>query len=128
MATRKDNRNDQAISLSKGQVIRLETESDSLVPVASLPTHPAAKRTKPSGGPADTSKTFEALITALTTLSGQLERERARADQAEAALTEARAAAKAAIEEATALRQDLQRRRSKGLERLGRLVRAWEGE
>jgi hypothetical protein len=128
MATRKDNRNDQAISLSQGQVIRLETESDSLVPVASLPTHPAAKRTKPSGGPADTSKTFEALITALTTLSGQLERERARAYQAEAALAEAQAAQKAATEEAAALRQELQRRRSMGLERLGRLVRAWDGK
>jgi hypothetical protein len=128
MATRKDNRNDQAISLSKGQVIRLGTEPESLVPVPGLSGHPAAKRIKPSGGAADTSKTLEALMTALTTLSGQLERERARAYQAEAALAEAQAAQKAATEEAAALRQELQRRRSMGLERLGRLVRAWDGK
>jgi hypothetical protein len=128
MANRKDNRNDQAISLSKGQVIRLGTELESLVPTGDLSAHSATKRTKASGGPTDTSKTLEALMTALTTLSGQLERERARAYKAEAALVEAQAAQKAATEEAAALRHELQRRRSMGLERLGRLVRAWEGK
>nr|WP_294577180.1 hypothetical protein [uncultured Rhodopila sp.] len=76
----------------------------------------------------DTSAALGALTTALTTLGGQLERERARADKAEAALSEARVAQKAATEEAAALRQELKRRRSTGLRRLGRLARAWEGE
>jgi hypothetical protein len=128
MAKREDNRNDQALSLTKGQVIRLETEPESLVPAGSPSTHPVAKRTKPSGGPVDTSQALEALMTALTTLSGQLERERIRAYKAEAALVEAQAAQRAATEEAAALRQELQRRRSMGLERLGRLVRAWDGK
>src|SRR5689334_12064398 len=128
MANRKENRNDQAISPSKGQVIRLGTEPDSLVPTGSLSAHPTTKRTKPSGGPMDTSQALEALMTALTTLSGQLERERVRAYKAEAALVEAQAAQKAATEEAAALRHELQRRRSMGWERLGRLVRAWEGK
>ena len=65
----------------------------------------------------DTSAALGALTTALTTLGGQLERERARADKAEAALAEARVAQKAAMEEAAALRQELKRRRSTGLGR-----------
>ena len=128
MAKREDNRNDQALSLSKGQVIRLGTEPENLVPTGSLSAHPTTKRAKPSGGATDTSQAFEALMTALTALSGQLERERVRAYKAEAALAAAQAAQKAATEEAASLRQELQRRRSMGWERLGRLVRAWDGK
>ena len=128
MANREDNRNNQAISLTKDRVIRLGAEPGSLVPVDSPSANPAARRTKPPGDPMDTSKALGALTAALTTLGGQLERERVRADKAEAALAEALAAQKAATEETAALRQELKRRRSTGFGRLGRLVKAWEGE
>jgi hypothetical protein len=89
---------------------------------------PTAKRTKPPADPLDSSKALGALTAALATLGGQLERERVRADKAEAALVEARAAQKTAIEEVATLRQELKRRRSAVFGRLGRLVKAWEGE
>jgi hypothetical protein len=129
MANRDDNPNGQAVSLSKGRLIRLGAEPGSLVPADGPSDNRQTRRTKSSGGdPMDTSAALGALTAALTTLGGQLERERARADKAEAALTEARLAQKAAMEEAAALRQEIQRRRSTGLGRLGRLARAWEGE
>ena len=128
MANRDDTPNGQAVSLSKGQLIRLAAEPGSLVPVGGPSDNRPARRTRSSGDPMDASAALGALTTALTTLGGQLERERARADKAEAALAEARAAQKAAMEEAAALRQELKRRRSTGLGRLGRLARAWEGE
>ena len=128
MANRDDNPNGQTVSHSKGQLIRLGAEPGGLVPVDGPSDHRSARRTKASGDPMDASAALGALTTALTTLGGQLERERARADKAEAALAEARAAQKAATEEAAALRQELKRRRSTGLGRLGRLARAWEGE
>ena len=123
MANRDDNPNGQTVSHSKGQLIRLGAEPGSLVPVGGPSDNRPARRTRSSGDPVDTSAALGALTTALTTLGGQLERERARADKAEA-----RVAQKAATEEAAALRQELKRRRSTGLRRLGRLARAWEGE
>jgi hypothetical protein len=128
MANRDDNPNGQAVSLSRGNLIRLGAESGGLAPVGGPSDNRPARRTRSSGDPVDTSAALGALTTALTTLGGQLERERARADKAEAALAEARSAQKAAMEEAAALRQELKRRRSTGLGRLGRLARAWEGE
>jgi hypothetical protein len=128
MANRDDTPNGQAVSLSRGNLIRLGADPGGLVPVGGPSDGRPARRTKASGDPMDTSAALGALTTALTTLGGQLERERARADKAEAALAEARAAQKAATEEAAALRQELKRRRSTGLGRLGRLARAWEGE
>ena len=128
MANRDDTPNGQAVSLSKGQLIRLGVEPGGLVPVGGPSDNRPARRTRSSGDPVDTSAALGALTTALTTLGGQLERERARADKAEAALAEARVTQKAAMEEAAALRQELKRRRSTGLGRLGRLARAWEGE
>src|SRR6185312_13332648 len=59
-------------------------------------SRPDGQPIHPSGGPVDTSQALEALMTALTTLSGQLERERIRAYKAEAALVEAQAAQRAA--------------------------------
>ena len=128
MANRDDNPNGQTVSHSKGQLIRLGAEPGSLVPVGGPSDNRPARRTRSSGDPVDTSAALGALTTALTTLGGQLERERARADKAEAALAETRVAQKTAMEEAAALRQELKRRRSTGLGRLGRLARAWEGE
>ena len=128
MANRDGNPNGQAVSLSQGQLIRLAADPGNLVPVGGPSDGRPVRRTRSSGDPVDTSAALGALTTALTTLGGQLERERARADKAEAALAEARVAQKAAMEEAAALRQELKRRRSTGLGRLGRLARAWEGE
>jgi hypothetical protein len=128
MTNRDDNRDGQAISLSKGRLIRLGTETGRLVPADGPSDDRPARRAKSSGEPMDTSAALGALTAALATLGGQLERERARADRAEAALAEARVAQKAAMEETAALRQELQRRRSTALGRLGRLARAWEGE
>ena len=128
MANRDDNPNGQTVSHSKGQLIRLAADPGNLVPVGGPSDGRPVRRTRSSGDPVDTSAALGALTAALTTLGGQLERERARADKAEAALAEAGVAQKAAMEEAAALRQDLKRRRSTGLGRLGRLARAWEGE
>jgi hypothetical protein len=128
MANREDNRNNQEISVTKGQLIRLGAEPGSLVPMDGTSTAPTARRTKPPGDPMDTAKALGALTAALATLGGQLERERVRADKAEAALVEARAAQKAATEEVATLRQELKRRRSTVFGRLGRLVKAWESE
>jgi hypothetical protein len=128
MANRDDNPNGQAVSLSRGNLIRLGAEPGGLAPVDGPSDKRLGRRTKSCGDPMDASAALGALTTALTTLGGQLERERARADKAEAALAEARLAQKAAMEEAAALRQELKRRRSTGLGRLGRLARAWEGE
>jgi hypothetical protein len=128
MADREDNRNNQAISLTKGQLIRLGAEPGSLVPTDSTSATPTARRAKPPADPMDSSKALGALTAALTTLGGQLERERVRADKAEAAVVEARAAQQAATEEVATLRQELKRRRSAVFGRLGRLVKAWEGE
>ena len=84
MVNRDDNPKGQAVSLTKGRLIRLGAKPGSLVPVGGSSDGRPARRTKSSSDPMDTSAALGALTTALTTLGGQLERERARADNGEA--------------------------------------------
>ncbi len=129
MDTRDANQASRDLSVTNGHLVRIETGPDAAVPSETPSVKPAGKRTKPSGAPINSVQALEALTAALTTLSAQLERERVRADQAEAALVEARAAVLAATEETATLRQEIRQRRSAAfLTRLGRVMKAWEGE
>ena len=70
MANRDDNPNGQAVSLSRGNLIRLGAEPGGLVPVDGPSDNRPARRTRSSGDPMDTSAALGALTTALTTLGG----------------------------------------------------------
>ena len=69
MANRDDTPNGQAVSLSKGQLIRLGAEPGGLVPVEGPSHRRPARRTKASGDPMDASAALGALTTALRRLA-----------------------------------------------------------